>query len=109
MVRFDPTEGVETSKTRPAVITQNDLGKRFSDLTMAAPIVSKHDADLYPTEVLVKAPEGGPENGFCRPAQPDPRRRQVPARAPTRCPAPVHHVTSERSPRRSLTQPEAYG
>jgi mRNA interferase MazF len=60
MVRFDPTEGVETSKTRPAVITQNnDLGNRFSDFTMAAPIVSQHDADLYPTEVLVKAPEGG--------------------------------------------------
>ena len=59
MVRFDPTEGVETSKTRPAVITQNALGNRFSDLTMAAPIVSQHDADLYPTEVLVKAPEGG--------------------------------------------------
>ncbi len=59
MVRFDPTEGVEISKTGPAVIIQNDIGNRFSDLTIAAPITSKYDANLYPTEVLVKAPEGG--------------------------------------------------
>jgi mRNA-degrading endonuclease toxin of MazEF toxin-antitoxin module len=54
VVRFDPTEGVEISKTRPAVIIQNDIGNRFSDLTIAAPITSKYDANLYPTEVLVK-------------------------------------------------------
>jgi mRNA interferase MazF len=59
VVRLDPTEGVEISKTRPAVIIQNDIGNRFSDLTIAAPITSKYDANLYPTEVLVKAPEGG--------------------------------------------------
>ena len=59
IVRFDPTEGVEISKTRPAVIIQNDLGNRFSNLTIAAPITSKYDAELYPTEALVKAPEGG--------------------------------------------------
>lgn len=59
LVRFDPTEGAEISKTRPAVIIQNDVGNRFSDLTIAAPITSKYDAELYPTEVLIKAPEGG--------------------------------------------------
>jgi mRNA interferase MazF len=59
VVRFDPTEGVEISKTRPAVIIQNDIGNRFSDITIAAPITPKYDANLYPTEVLVKAPEGG--------------------------------------------------
>lgn len=59
VVRVDPTEGVEISKTRPAVIIQNDIGNRFSDLTIAAPITSKYDANLYPTEVLIKAPEGG--------------------------------------------------
>lgn len=59
VVRFDPSEGVEIAKMRPAVIIQNDVGNRFSDLTIAAPITSKYDADLYPTEVLVKAPEGG--------------------------------------------------
>jgi mRNA interferase MazF len=59
LVRFDPTEGVEIAKTRPAVIIQNDIGNRFSDLTITAPITSKYDAELYPTEVLVKTPEGG--------------------------------------------------
>ena len=47
------------SKVRPAVIIQNDLGNRFSDLTIVAPITSKYDTELYPTEVLVEAPEGG--------------------------------------------------
>ena len=59
LIRFDPTEGREISKTRPAVIIQNDVGNRFSNVTIAAPITSKYDAELYPTEVLVKAPEGG--------------------------------------------------
>ncbi|MFQ5668120.1 MAG: type II toxin-antitoxin system PemK/MazF family toxin [Candidatus Binatia bacterium] len=59
LVRFDPPEGAEISKTRRAVIIQNDVGNRFSDLTTAAPITSKYDTELYPTEVLVTAPEGG--------------------------------------------------
>jgi len=59
VVRLDPTEGVAIAKTRPAVVIQNDVGNRFSDLTIVAPISSKYDAELYPTEVLVKAPEGG--------------------------------------------------
>ncbi len=59
LVRFDPTEGAEIAKTRPAVVIQNDVGNRFSNLTIVAPITSKYDAELYPTEVLVQAPEGG--------------------------------------------------
>src|SRR6185295_13646223 len=59
VVRFDPTEGVEIAKTRPAVVIQNDVGNRFSNLTIVAPVTSKYDAELYPTEVLVQAPEGG--------------------------------------------------
>jgi len=59
LVRLDPTQGAEIAKTRPAVVIQNDVGNRFSDLTIVAPITSKYDAELYPTEVLVKAPEGG--------------------------------------------------
>jgi mRNA interferase MazF len=31
VVRFDPTEGVEISKTRPAVIIQNDMASPSSD------------------------------------------------------------------------------
>ena len=59
ITRFDPTEGREISKSRPAVIIQNDVGNRFSDVTIVAPITSKYDAELYPTEVLIIAPEGG--------------------------------------------------
>jgi mRNA interferase MazF len=59
LVALDPTQGSEIAKTRPAVIIQNDIGNRFSDVTIVAPITSKHDAELYPTEVLVRAPEGG--------------------------------------------------
>lgn len=59
LVALDPTQGSEIAKTRPAVIIQNDVGNRFSDVTIVAPITSKYDADLYPTEVFVKASEGG--------------------------------------------------
>lgn len=59
LVALDPKQGSEIAKTRPAVIIQNDVGNRFSDVTIVAPITSKYDAELYPTEVLVKAPEGG--------------------------------------------------
>jgi len=59
LVALDPTQGSEIVKRRPAFIIRNDVGNRFSDLTIVAPITSKYDAELYPTEVLVKAPEGG--------------------------------------------------
>lgn len=59
MVAPDPTQGSEIAKTRPAVTIQNDIGNRFSDVTIVAPITSKYSTELYPTEVLVNAPEGG--------------------------------------------------
>lgn len=59
LVALDPTQGREIAKTRPAVVIQNDIGNRCSDVTIVAPVTSKHDAELYPTEVLVRTPEGG--------------------------------------------------
>ena len=59
IVAFDPTRGSEIKKTRPAVIIQNDIDNRYSPLTIVAPITSKFDETIYPTEVLVRAPEGG--------------------------------------------------
>jgi len=59
LVALDPTQGSEIAKTRPAVVIQNDIGNRFSDVTIVAPVTSKYDSELYPTEVLVRAPEGG--------------------------------------------------
>jgi mRNA interferase MazF len=59
LVELDPTRGSEIKKTRPAVIVQNDIDNRYSPITVIAPITSKFDPQLYPTEVLVKPPEGG--------------------------------------------------
>jgi mRNA interferase MazF len=60
LVQFDPAIGSEIRKTRPALVVQNDLGNRFSSTVIVAAIISKGDADEpYPTEVLVRAREGG--------------------------------------------------
>jgi mRNA interferase MazF len=62
LVELDPTRGSEIKKTRPAVIIQNDIDNHYSPITIIAPITSKFDSKLYPTEVLVKPPEGGRRN-----------------------------------------------
>lgn len=59
LVNFDPAMGSEIRKTRPALILQNDVANRYSAVTIVAAISSKFDMPPYPTEVLVKAPEGG--------------------------------------------------
>lgn len=59
LVNFDPTIGAEIRKTRPALIVQNDIANRHSPITIVAAITSQFEYDLYPTEVLIKAPEGG--------------------------------------------------
>lgn len=59
LVSFDPTLGAEIQKTRPALILQNDVANRRSPITIVAAITSQVEEPLYPTEVSVKAPEGG--------------------------------------------------
>lgn len=59
LVNFDPTIGAEVKKTRPAVVIQNDIGNRWSPITIVAAITSRFEDPLYPTEVLVRASEGG--------------------------------------------------
>lgn len=59
LVNFDPTLGAEIKKTRPALILQNDIANRHSSITIVAAISFQFDDRLYPTEVLVRAPEGG--------------------------------------------------
>jgi len=59
-VNFDPTLGSEITKTRPAVILQNDVANRWSPITIVAAVTSQFDDErLYPTEVRVRPPEGG--------------------------------------------------
>jgi len=59
LVAFDPTLGAEIRKTRPALILQNDIANRASPITIVAALTTKFDQELYPTEVLIRAPEGG--------------------------------------------------
>jgi mRNA interferase MazF len=59
IVNFDPTLGAEIQKTRPALIVQNDIANRHSAITIVAAITSQFDEPLYPTEVLIRPPEGG--------------------------------------------------
>lgn len=59
LVSLDPTVGAEIRKTRPAVVVQNDPANRRSPITIVAAVTSQFEEPLYPTEVLVRAPEGG--------------------------------------------------
>jgi mRNA interferase MazF len=58
---FDPTVGHEIKKTRPAVVIQNDIGNRYSSLTIVAAITSTVSPVLYPVEVLI---DPTPANGL---------------------------------------------
>ncbi|HET56424.1 MAG TPA: type II toxin-antitoxin system PemK/MazF family toxin [Ignavibacteria bacterium] len=40
LVNLDPIVGKEIGKARPAVIIQNDIGNKFSPVTIIAPISS---------------------------------------------------------------------
>ena len=40
--------GAEIQKTRPALILQNDIGNKFSPVTIVAAISSKFDEPLFP-------------------------------------------------------------
>jgi len=51
---FDPTVGHEIKKTRPALIIQNDIGNRYSPLTIVAAITSSVSAVPYPVELVVE-------------------------------------------------------
>jgi mRNA interferase MazF len=50
---FDPTAGHEIKKTRPALVIQNDVGNRYSPLTIVAAITSTVSPVPYPVEVII--------------------------------------------------------
>jgi mRNA interferase MazF len=57
-----PTLGHENNKKRRCVVIQNDIGNRYSPLTIVAPIWgAEHFKGVkpYPVIVFVKAGEGG--------------------------------------------------
>lgn len=59
LVDFDPTVGSEIQKTRPALIIQNDIGNRYSPITIVAAITSFDGSKLYPTEVKLEVLDAG--------------------------------------------------
>jgi len=61
IVDLNPTRGSEQSKIRPCVVIQNDIGNKYSPVTIIACITTGSEAN-FDTEVEVKAPEGGLKN-----------------------------------------------
>jgi mRNA interferase MazF len=59
LVSFDPTVGSEIQKTRPALVIQNDIGNRYSPITIVAAITSKFGLPPYPTEVVMDPKDSG--------------------------------------------------
>lgn len=59
LVNLDPTIGHEIKKSRPSVIIQNDIGNKYSTITIIAPITSQDIEKIYPIEVLVERRSSG--------------------------------------------------
>ena len=53
LTALDPTLGREIQKTRPALVIQNDVSNRLSDITIVAPITSTVRFPLSPVHVLL--------------------------------------------------------
>lgn len=64
-VRFDPTEGREIRKTRPAVVVSNDVACRFDAVVQVVPITNLPQRALRPYE----SPCGSRSSGLARPSR----------------------------------------
>ncbi|MHB1343204.1 MAG: type II toxin-antitoxin system PemK/MazF family toxin [Thermoleophilia bacterium] len=47
-VDFEPAQGSEPNKVRPALVVQNDTGNRFSSTTIVVAITSRQPTKEYP-------------------------------------------------------------
>lgn len=60
LVSLDPIAGKEIGKARPAIIIQNDIGNKFSPVTIIAPISSvKEITNPLPIMIFLEKGEGG--------------------------------------------------
>ncbi len=57
LTTLDPALGREIQKTRPALVIQNDVSNRLSEMTIVAPITSTVRFPLNPVHVLLAADE----------------------------------------------------
>ena len=64
-VRFDPTEGREMRKTRPAIVISNDAACRFDAVVQVVPVMHAPDRDLRPYEARC----GSRESGLVKPSR----------------------------------------
>lgn len=53
LINLNPTFGHEIRKSRPGIIIQNDIGNKYSPITIIAPITSQKTDTLYSFEVLI--------------------------------------------------------
>jgi len=59
-VNLDPAIGSEPAKTRPCVVIQNDIGNRYSPVSIVAIVTGAENVPRrYPVDVPVPAGEGG--------------------------------------------------
>ena len=58
--RLDPVEGSEQRGSRPVVIVSRDAINEYGSVVSAAPCTTYREGRrIYPSQVLVRAPEGG--------------------------------------------------
>jgi len=58
-LKLDPVEGSEERGTRPAVVVSRDAINQASPVIVVCPLTdARHVSRPYPSDVLVKAPEG---------------------------------------------------
>ena len=58
-VRFDPTEGSEIRKTRPAVVVSNDVACRFDAVVQVVPLTRLPERGLRPYESRIDSAGSG--------------------------------------------------
>jgi len=62
-VDFEPVRGSEQGRLRPALVIQNDVGNRYSPITIVIPLTSRVAEKPYPQNVLFESGLAGlPKN-----------------------------------------------
>jgi mRNA interferase MazF len=61
--RLEPVEGSEQGGTRPIIVVSRDAINAHSPVVLAVPCTTyQNSKKIYPTQVLIKAPEAGLSN-----------------------------------------------